>query len=167
VFLSDSSEYLCPICKEGKLIFRDYCKRIVKHEGGEAETILIPRHRCGNPRCKKLHRMLPDFLVPFKHYTEDVISDAVSDRLDINKTNDEPSVPAILRWKRWISLNTDDINGHLRSIGHRELGFSEELLRSSVSLLNKLMDSVPRGWLRTILRLIYNSGAFLVPVYSI
>lgn len=167
MFLSDSSEYLCPTCKEGKLIFRDYCKRIVKHEGGEAEMIHIPRHRCDNPRCKKLHRMLPDFLVPFKHYTEDVISDAVSDRLDLNKTNDEPAVPTILRWKRWISLNTDDINGHLRSIGHRELGFSEELLRSSVSLLNKLMDSVPQGWLRTILRLIYNSGAFLVPVYSI
>ena len=26
--------------------------------------------------------MIPDFLVPFKHYTEDVISDAVNDRLN-------------------------------------------------------------------------------------
>jgi len=65
-----------------------------------------------------------------------------------------------------MELNTPDINGHLKSIGHRELGFSKELLNSSVSLLGKLMRSIPHGWLRNILRMIYNSGAFLVPVYT-
>ena len=166
MFLPDSSEFLCPVCKQGCLIFRDYCTRNVRYEGGETETYRIPRHQCNNPRCKRIHRLLPDFMVPFKHYAEDVISDAVNDRLDPFRTDDAPSLVTIRRWKRWVEFNAPDIDGHLKSIGHRELGFSEELLRSGISLLKKLMSSIPHGWLRAILKPIYNSGAFLLPVYS-
>lgn len=166
MFLPDSSEFLCPVCKEGLLIFRDYCSRIVRHDGGETEKIRVPRHQCNNPKCRKLHRMLPDILVPFKHYTEDVIADAVSDRLDQTRTNDAPSPVTIRRWKRWIRLNSADIDGHIKSVAHRELDFSKELLRSGVSLLKELMRSIPSGWLRTILRILYNSGGRLIPVYT-
>ena len=65
-----------------------------------------------------------------------------------------------------MELNKPDIDGQLKSIGHRELGFSKELMNTSVSLLEKLMHKIPRGWLKIILRLIYNSGAYLVPVYT-
>ena len=166
MFLPDGSDYLCPTCKNGSLIFRDYCNRIVRHEGGETEWIRIPRHQCNNPNCRRIHRMIPDILVPFKHYDSDVIQDAVSDRLNTTQTDDAPSPATIQRWKRWIELNKDDINGHLKSIGHRELGFSKELLRSGVSLLNELMGSIPDGWLRTILCILYNTGVFLTPVYT-
>ena len=105
-------------------------------------------------------------MVPFKHYAEEVISDCVNDNSDQSQQCTGPSAPTINRWKRWIGLNTPDIEGHLKSIGHRELGFSKELLNTSISLLMKLMRSIPHGWLRTILRLIYNSGAYLVPVYT-
>lgn len=110
--------------------------------------------------------MLPDFMVPFKHYAEEVISDCVNSTSEQSQQCIGPSAPTINRWKRWIDLNTPDIDGHLKSIGHRELGFSKELLNSSVSLLGKLMRSIPHGWLMTILCLIYNSGAYLVPVYT-
>lgn len=154
------------MCKKGLLIFRDYCKRIVRHDDGERETFFIPRHMCNDPGCRKVHRMLPDFMVPFKHYTEDVISDTVNDTSEHAQICDGPSTATIGRWKRWIALNTPDIDGHLKSIGHRELGFSKELLSAGDSLLRKLMRSIPHGWLLTILRLIYNSGAVLVPVYT-
>jgi hypothetical protein len=39
-------------------------------------------------------------------------------------------------------------------------------LNSGCSLLLKLKSSISHGWLRTILCLIYNSGASLVPVYT-
>ena len=110
--------------------------------------------------------MLPDFMVPFKHYTEEVISDCVNSSSEQSQPCTGPSASTIDRWKRWISLNTQDIDGHLKSIGHRELGFSKELLNSCVSLLGKLMRSIPHGWLMTILRLLYNSGTYLVPVYT-
>ena len=166
MFLPDSSEFLCPVCKEGSLVFRDYCDRSVRYEGGESEMFHIPRHQCNNPKCRKIHRMLPDFMVPHKHYTEDVISDAVSDRLDLNTTNDAPSPVTIRRWKRWIRLNSTDIDGQLKSIAHRELDFSKELLKSGVSLLKELVCSIPHGWLRTILHTLYNSGGRMIPVYT-
>lgn len=126
----------------------------------------IPRHQCNNPQCRKIHRMLPDFLVPFKHYAEEVISKAVNDMLDLNTTDDAPSPVTIQRWKRWIRLNATDIDGHLKSIGYRVLDYTMELLKSSVSLLKELMRSLPTSWLKPIIRIIYNSGAFLIPVYT-
>ena len=164
MFLPISSEYLCPICKKGNLYFRDYCKRYVRHDDGTPEMFWIPRHKCSN--CHKTHRMLTDFMVPFKHYTEDVISDIVNESSDKSMPCEGPSTATISRWKRWIRLNTTDINGHLKSIGHRELGFTKELLKSGVSLLEELMCSIPLGWLRTILCFIYNSGAAMIPVYT-
>ena len=110
--------------------------------------------------------MLPDFMVPFKHYTEDVISDTVNDNSEQAQICDGPSTATVRRWKRWIGLNATDIDGHLKSIGYRELGFSKELMNTSVSLLRELMRSIPHGWLRIILRFICNSGAFLTPVYT-
>lgn len=110
--------------------------------------------------------MLPDFLVPFKHYQEAVIVDAVDDRLVPEETDDRPSRQTVNHWKWWVQINSSGIDGNLKSIAHRELGFTEELLMSSVSLLNKLRSSMPDGWLKTILRILYNSGARLSPVYE-
>ena len=130
------------------------------------EWIWIPRHQCDNEDCRKISRMLPDFLTPFKHYQEEVIADAVDDRIDPDDYDDRPSTQTVKRWKRWIRINETDIDGHLRSIGHRELGFGEELMRSGISLLEKLRSSIPEGWLKTILRMIYNSGARVEPFYT-
>ena len=110
--------------------------------------------------------MLPDFLAPYKHYQEEVICDSVDDRIDPDESDDRPSTQSVKRWKDWIMLNADDINGHLKSIGYRILGFGEGLLRSGDSLLLKLQQSIPEGWLKAILRLIYNSGGFLRPLYG-
>lgn len=55
---------------------------------------------------------------------------------------------------------------HLRidgySIGHHLLGFDKTLLESRISLLEKIRLSND-CWLEAILRMIYNSGGFLVP----
>lgn len=109
--------------------------------------------------------MLPDCLVPFKHYEESVIADALDDRIIPDESDDRPSVMTVGHWKFWLMLNERDIDGHMKSIGHRELGFSEELLKSGVSLLGMLRSSIPEGWLKTVLRYIYNSGARLLPYY--
>ena len=110
--------------------------------------------------------MIPDFLVPYKHYEEPIICDAVDERIDPAESDDRPSSQSIRHWKYWVLLNADDINGHLKSVAHRELGYGEELLKSGVSLLAKLRKSISDGWLKIILRTIYNSGAFLQPVYN-
>ena len=148
------------------MIFRDYCLRICRQICGDVEWIMIPRHRCSNEKCHKIHRMLPDFLAPFKHYQEEVIVDSIDDRLSPDEVDDSPSSQTVKRWKTWMDINTTNIDGHLKSIGYRELGFSEELMRSSISLLKELRSSIPQGWLKTILRMIYNTGARLWPFYG-
>jgi len=65
------------------------------------------------------------------------------------------------RWHHWLMVNHLRIDGYLKSAGYRLLGFGEELLSTSMSLLDKLRSS-NEEWLETILRFIYNSGGFLV-----
>ncbi len=71
-----------------------------------------------------------------------------------------PCEKTVERWKSWLSQNKTDIDGHMRSVGYRLLGYGEELLYSAVSLLEKMMCSVD-NWLGIILRMIYNSGGRL------
>ena len=38
---------------------------------GETEWLLVPRYRCDI--CKKLHRVLPEFVVGYRQYSREVI----------------------------------------------------------------------------------------------
>ena len=168
IFLSEGSDFLCPVCRNGSLIFRDYCKRIVRYEDGTSEWLCIPRHRCTNPKCRKLHRMLPDLLVPYKHYPEETVSGIIDDVINPDDEDSEiyPSETTMIRWHHWFMANRFNIEGHMRSIGYRLLGFREELLMSDSSLLVHLRSSIPDSWLKIILRYIYNFGNSLQPFYG-
>ena len=166
MFLPEGREYLCPKCKSGLLKFRDYCKRIRKLEGGEKEWLSIPRHQCDNTSCKRIHRMLPDFLAPFKQYEASVIADSIDDRIVPEESDDRPSVQTVTRWKYWLIMNAANIEGLLKSIAHRELGFAAQVMESNASLLTELRKRIPNGWLRLILRFIYNSGSQLTAFYA-
>ena len=73
-----------------------------------------------------------------------------------------PCEKTVERWKAWLEQNRTDIDGYMKSVGYRLLGYGEELLYSTDSLLEKMMCSVER-WLGIILRMIYNSGGRLRP----
>ena len=62
-------------------------------------------------------------------------------------------------------VNEFTIDGLMKSIAFRELGYTKELLYSSISLLSHLKSSIPDGWLSVIIRYIYNSGNKLMLVY--
>ena len=52
---------------------------------------------------------------------------------DIVNSDDEdseiyPSEKTMLRWHHWFILNQFNIEGHMKSIGYRLLGFKEESL---------------------------------------
>ena len=76
-----------------------------------------------------------------------------------------PCEKTVERWKAWLEQNHTDIDGYLKSAGYRLLGYGEELLYSTVSLLRKMMCSVEK-WLVVVLRIIYNSGGRLRPFPS-
>ena len=119
--------------------------------------------RCRNENCRRIHNALPDFLVPHKHYSSEVIEDVIDDVVRPNdelNDSDYPCEKTMGRWKAWFERNRKNIDGQLKSVGYRILGFSEQLLISGVSLSDELRKN-GAGWLGTILRIIYNSGGFL------
>src|SRR5699024_11920458 len=64
-FVESSAISYCPVCGE-PLSYRDSCVRIMRLEGGRKRRFLIRRLKCSS--CGRIHRELPDCLVPYKHY---------------------------------------------------------------------------------------------------
>ena len=92
---------VCPNC--GNIAnHRDYVMRIVKYGGCNTEWVQIERSIC--PVCNAVRRILPDYLLPYKHYTKDVIAGFVSGRLTVEDASlifeDYPCDMTIVRWQR-------------------------------------------------------------------
>lgn len=168
IFLIKSSENsICPVCGH-PLEPRDRVKRILRSRNSEVKWLGIRRLKCINPDCRRLHRELPDILVPFKHYESEIISGVLDGFItpDTIGFQDNPSDRTMRLWQYWLRANKNRIDGTLKSIGYQRLGFSEELLTSGVSLLYELQRTTA-DWLRIILRFIYNSGASLESVWAL
>lgn len=69
----------------------------------------------------------------------------------------------MLRWLQWFRENLQRMEGYLRTAGYQILNLGEGFLFSSDSLLDTIRNRY-QNWLEQLLRLIYNSGGFLVPV---
>ncbi len=140
-----------------ELKHRDSRKRICRLYGGKEYHIRIRRLQCTG--CGTLHNELPNILLPHKHYAAEVIENVVDEVVTSEDeiTEDYPCVSTMERWQKWIFDNTAAIDGVLRSLGHRLLDFSEDLLLSSDSLLHKLRSNGPE-WLSTVMHTIYNAG---------
>ena len=110
--------------------------------------------------------MLPDRLLPYKHYEQPVIRDSLDGCLDPGEAGNAPSAASIKRWGHWLMSNSLDIEGYVKSIAHRELRFSGDLLKTGISLLEALKKKIPQSWLSTVIRIIYNAGGFLRPFYG-
>ena len=157
-------EAICPKCGT-PLEYRDRVKRVHKTEGGNREWYIIRRMRCPNEHCScGLHRELPDKLLPYKHYDSGLIEDVVDDVVPCEDpyTEDYPCEDTMNLWKLWWEHNRDRVEGWLRSVAYRFLGFSDEFLKSAHSLISELKRRLYRGWLLVVVRVVYNTGGWLV-----
>ena len=159
---SSATSHLCPVC-QGTLRYRDSRRRIRRKEGGGKEYLMIRRFRCEG--CHSYHNELPDCLAPFKHYETEVISGVLDGVVSPNDLDSEdyPSVITMLRWLQWLNENLERINGYLRTIGSGLLNLGKDFLFSQDSLLDAIRNKY-QNWLEKVLRLVYNSGGFLVPI---
>lgn len=121
---------------------------------------MIEVRKCVDESCGKCHRLLPDEMVPYKHYEADLI-EAVIDGLageEDPALADGPCPLTIRRWKEWGRQIETEAEGKLRSAAYRILDLSEEFLRSGSSLLLALKERLVEGWLPVTLRVLYNTG---------
>ena len=65
---------ICPHCG-GQTHYYDKAKRIVKGKYGEVRKIYVYRYRC--LQCGEIHRIIPDTLIPFKHYEREIIQGVI------------------------------------------------------------------------------------------
>lgn len=78
----------------------DSVKRIVRGKNHSKKIIVIERYKC--PKCKTIHRDLPDFVYPYKQYNSDII-DGVVEGLINSETlgfEDFPCEATMKRWKK-------------------------------------------------------------------
>lgn len=66
---------VCPKCG-GKIKYYDHVKRMYKEKYGEKKYLYLARYKC--VACNAIHRELPDMLLPYKHYSSDVIFGVVN-----------------------------------------------------------------------------------------
>ncbi len=101
VRILSEEEHLCPSCGGGLLFYRDCVRRSSKQAGGMTRWFLIPRSRCS--ACRSIHRMLPLFLCPFKHYVSSVISGVLTGNQPFHagQAEDYPCEMTMDRWRSW------------------------------------------------------------------
>lgn len=121
------------------------------------------------PKCRRLHTVLPDFLVPFKHYGAETI-ESVLDRptgQEYDLTNDDPTEDypcesTKQRWRKWLETNRTNIDSIVKSAYYRAHVLRENILLSCSSVLDQLRKK-GCGWLSVIGRIVFNSGNYLEP----
>lgn len=63
-------EISCPVCS-GELKYYDHVHRIMKGKEGTKQIIEVRRMQC--KKCHKIHRELPDEILPYLHYERDIV----------------------------------------------------------------------------------------------
>lgn len=114
--------------------------------------------------CKKIHRQLADFMVPYKQYTGEVIEDVIDGVVSEDDPIDYPCETTMKHWRWWARFNEPQIEGQIRSSAYRFLDFTEQFLKSCEYLLKELKRRISPGWLSAVCRFIYNSGGRLSSV---
>jgi hypothetical protein len=102
--------------------------------------------------------MLPDFMLPYKHYRSDII-EAVIDEVDPFFAIEEST---IYRWKKWYIGMKDQLNSNLRAVRQAEEGLFYSLLDNTSSLLERLRQSGGK-WLAKAIGITINAG---YPAYT-
>jgi hypothetical protein len=88
----------CPKCR-GTLKYYDRVDRLVRTKGGLKTRIKLKRFRCTS--CNGLHRELPEFIFPYKHYESHVIKGVLAGYITSETLGfeDFPRENTMSRWR--------------------------------------------------------------------
>lgn len=93
------NESNCPNCS-GELKYYGKVRRIVRTKCGKVRWIEIRRLCCIS--CGSMHRELPDYLLPHKHYEFEIINGVISGMITPYDLEYE-DYPCEMTVKRWIN----------------------------------------------------------------
>lgn len=90
---------VCPECN-GNLKYYDKVSRTIRIEYGKKCEIDIRRFKC--KKCGKIHREIPYYVIPYKHYTAQIIEGVLKGSITSDMLIYE-DYPSEMTMKRWIS----------------------------------------------------------------
>lgn len=99
--MTSSNLTTCPECG-GVLKYYDKVRRIVRTKGGDKCDIEVKRYRCCE--CRAIHRDLPDFIFPYKHYDADIIKGVLAGFINSSTIGYE-DYPCDMTMRRWVREN--------------------------------------------------------------
>jgi hypothetical protein len=87
----------CPDCG-GDIKYYDKVKRIIRVKGGGKRWVKVKRFRCID--CHKLHRLLPEFIFPYKQYDGYIIRGVINGLITSETLGfeDYPCEATMIRW---------------------------------------------------------------------
>lgn len=88
----------CPHCG-GTTQYYDTAKRVIKGKYGKTREAYVRRYRC--QRCKEIHRVTPDTLIPFKHYEKEIIQGVLAGIIT-SETLGFEDYPSEMTMRRWM-----------------------------------------------------------------
>ena len=91
----------CTSCG-GDLKYYDKVKRIVRTKGGDRRDIYVKRFRC--TECHTIHRHLPNYIFPYKHYDAEIIKGVMNGTIT-PETIDYEDYPCEMTMRRWARKN--------------------------------------------------------------
>lgn len=88
------------ICEKCGAVLKHYDRvvRIVKGKGGVKSYIYVERYRC--PKCKTIHRFLPECVHPYKQYDSEIVDGVIEGLID-SDTLEFEDYPCEMTMKRW------------------------------------------------------------------
>lgn len=97
--MANISDSRCPECG-GEVKYYDKVPRIVRTKEGNKEIIKIRRFRC--TKCHRIHRKLPECILPYKQYKASIINKILENTtpLDTLYFENGPCDSTIERWIR-------------------------------------------------------------------
>lgn len=96
-------ELHCPNCS-GELRLYDHVMRIVKTKKGVKNYIYIRRMKC--QKCGKIHRELPQHVLPYIQYDKDIVMGVLSGQITSDDLDYE-DYPCEMTMVRWILRDRD------------------------------------------------------------
>ncbi len=95
--IKERDDKICPECN-GLLKPYDHVTRSVRSGFGNIEHIRIQRYKC--VKCKRIHRELPNYLVPYKQFKADIIAGVIDGSVGVQNLEYE-DYPCEMTMKRW------------------------------------------------------------------
>lgn len=96
-----NNEEKCPDCG-GRLKYYDKVSRILRTKGRSTTYVQIRRLRCVD--CGKVHREIPDYILPYKQYEAEIVNGVVAGLITCETFGYE-DYPCEMTMQRWRSQN--------------------------------------------------------------